>query len=346
LGKLTGRPTTGKEFKVHNGDESSGKKLKVLITDYDYRDLKLEQDIYREAGIEVAIGQYHTEEDVIGAAAGCFGLLVQYAPINTKVFAARPEIRIVSRIGAGVDNVDTEDAKRHGVWVANSPDYGIGEVATHALAMTLSLLRHLPWYDRDVRQGTWSAYSAGKLRRVGKLTFGILGLGRIGKRMAHIGRNCFQRVIACDPYIIDGDFPAYVERVSLEQLFSQSDAISLHVPLTQETRGMVNASLFKLMKPESQLVNTSRGAVVNIDDLLDALNAGRLEGAALDVLPIEPPPPEHPLLQHPRVMLSPHAAFYSDEALIELRIKAAQNLVDWARQGRPTYVVVAPGPMT
>ena len=325
--------------------ESSGKKLKVLITDYDYSDVQIEQDLYREAGIEVASRQCRTEEDVIRAAEGCFGLLVQYAPINTKVFTACPEIRIVSRIGAGVDNIDTADAKRHGVWVANSPDYGIGEVATHALAMTLSLLRHLPWYDRDVRQGTWNHSSSGKLRRVSNLTLGILGLGRIGKRMAYLSRNCFKRVIACDPYIIDGDFPAYVERVSLEQLFSQSDAISLHVPLTQETRGIVNASLFKLMKPGGHLVNTSRGAVVNIDDLLEALNAGRVEGAALDVLPVEPPPAEYPLLQHPRVILTPHTAFYSAESQIELRRKAAQNLVDWARQGCPTYVVVAPGPM-
>lgn len=329
---------------MHHGYESSGKKLKVLITDYDYSDVQLEQELYREAGIEVATGQCRTEEDVVRAAEGCFGLLVQYAPINAKVFTARPGIRIVSRIGTGVDNVDTADAKRHGVWVANSPDYGIGEVATHALAMTLSLLRHLPWYDRDIRQGTWGHSSAGKLRRVGKLTLGILGLGRIGKRMAYLARNCFKRVIACDPYIIDGDFPAYVERASLEQLFSQGDAISLHVPLTQETRGIVNASLFKLMKPESYLVNTSRGAVVNIDDLLDALNSGRLEGAALDVLPVEPPPAGYPLLQHPRVILTPHTAFYSDESEIELRRKAAQNLVDWARQGRPTYVVIDPGP--
>jgi D-3-phosphoglycerate dehydrogenase len=327
---------------VHKGHESGSKQLKVLITDYDYPDVQFEQDLYRQAGIDVITRQCRTEDDVIGAAEGCFGLLVQYAPINSKVFTARPEIRIVSRFGAGFDTVDTADAKRHGVWVANSPDYGIGEVATHALAMTLSLLRHLPWLDRDIRQGTWGFSSSGKLRRVSKMTLGILGLGRIGKRMAHLGRNCFQRVIACDPYIIDGDFPAYVERVSLEQLFGQSDVISLHVPLTQETRGMVNAGLFKLMKPESHLVNTARGAVVNIDDLVAALNAGQLESAALDVLPVEPPPPGHPLLCHPRILLTPHAAFYSDEAEIELRRKAAQNLVDWARHGRPTYVVVAP----
>ena len=170
---------------------------------------------------------------------------------------------------------------------------------------------------------------------------GILGLGRIGKRMAHISRNSFKRVIACDPYIIDGDFPAYVERVSKEELFAQADAISLHVPLTDETRGMVNASVLGLMKPGSVLVNTARGAVVNMDDLLAVLDAGRLDGAALDVLPIEPPATDSRIVQHPRVLLSPHAAFYSVVAEKELRRKAAQNLIDWARNGRPSYVVIS-----
>jgi phosphoglycerate dehydrogenase-like enzyme len=327
-------------LKVHSTHEANRQTLKVLIADHDYPNVQLEEDLYREAGIQLVTAQCRTEEDVIRAAEGCFGLLLQYAPVNAKVFAARPEIRIVCRVGVGYDTINTADAKRYGVWVANSPDYGIGEVATHALAMTLSLLRHIPWYDRDIRQGTWDYMSTGGFRRVGNMTLGILGLGRIGKRMAHLGRNCFKRVIACDPYIIDGDFPAYVERVSLEQLFGESDAVSLHVPLTEETRGMVNAGLLKLMKPESMLVNTARGAVVNIDDLLEALDAGQLGGAALDVLPVEPPPPEHGLLKHPRVLLTPHAAFYSIEAEKEMRRKAAQNLVDWTRQGRPTYVVV------
>jgi D-3-phosphoglycerate dehydrogenase len=148
-------------------------------------------------------------------------------------------------------------------------------------------------------------------------------------------------VIACDPYIIDGDFPAYVERVKLEELFAQADAISLHVPLTNETRGMVNASLLGLMKPGSVLVNTARGAVVNIDDLLAVLEEGRLDGAALDVLPIEPPAVDSRIVQHPRVLLTPHAAFYSVIAEQELRRKAAQNLIDWARNGRPSYVVIS-----
>ena len=314
--------------------------MKVLITDYDFKDLDLEFDLYRDAGIEVVTAQCKSEDDVIAASDGCQGLLVQYAPVGAKVFAARPGIRIVSRYGAGFDTVNTAAAKKHGVWVANSPDYGVGEVATHALAMTLTLLRHIAFYDRDVRAGQWHYTSPGTMRRVSNMTLGILGLGRIGKRMAHVGRNCFGRVIACDPYIIDGDFPAYVGRVDLSNLFRESDAISLHVPLTDETRAMVNSGVLKLMRPGSVLVNTARGAVVNIDDLLAALDAGTLDGAALDVLPVEPPAPEHPILKHPRVLLTPHSAFYSVEAEKELRRKGAQNLIDWATSGRPRYVVV------
>lgn len=313
--------------------------MKILITDYDFPDLALERALYAEAGVELVVAQCRTEDEVIAASEGCQGLLVQYAPINAKVFAARPEIRIVSRYGAGFDTVNTADAQAHGVWVANSPDYGVGEVATHALGMTLSLLRHIAFYDRDVKAGQWHFSSAGKMQRVSDMTVGILGLGRIGKRMAHISRNSFKRVIACDPYIIDGDFPAYVERVSLEELFAQADALSLHVPLTDETRGMVNAPLLGLMKPGSVLVNTARGAVVNVEDLLAVLDEGRLDGAALDVLPTEPPAVDARIVQHPRVLLSPHAAFYSVIAEKELRRKAAQNLIDWSRNGRPSYVV-------
>ena len=315
--------------------------MRILITDYDFPDLELELALYQAAGIEVKVAQCRTEDDVIAASEGCQGLLVQYAPINAKVFAARPEIRIASRYGAGFDTINTADARAGGVWVANSPDYGVGEVATHALAMTLALVRHIAFYDRDVKAGQWHFSSAGKMQRVSDMTLGILGLGRIGKRMAHISRNSFKRVIACDPYIIDGDFPAYVERVSKEELFEQADAISLHVPLTDETRGLVDASLIMLMPSGSVLVNTARGAIVNIDDLVAALDAGQLDGGALDVLPMEPPEVTARVIQHPRLLLTPHAAFYSVLAEKELRRKAAQNLIDWNEVGRPSYVVVA-----
>ena len=314
--------------------------MKVLFTDYKFKDIELEAALFRDAGIELVTAQCKTVDDVIAASAGCQGLLVQYAPVDASVFSARPEIAITSRIGVGFDTINVADASAADVWVANSPDYGVGEVATHALAMVLTLLRHIAFYDRDVRDGTWHYTSAGRMRRVSDMTLGILGLGRIGKRMAHVGRNCFRRVIACDPHIIDGDFPAYVERVDLMHLFRDADAISLLVPLNDDTRSMVNSSVLNIMKPTSVLVNTARGEVINIDDLCLALGANRLDGVGLDVLPVEPPNLDHPLFRDPRVLITPHAAFYSVESERELRRKAAQNLIDWQQRGRPTYVVV------
>jgi D-3-phosphoglycerate dehydrogenase len=173
------------------------------------------------------------------------------------------------------------------------------------------------------------------------MTLGIVGLGRIGKRMAHIGRNVFKRVVACDPYIIDGDFPAFVERRLLAALFAECDVVSLHVPLNAETRGMIDAGILDDAKPGAFLVNTARGAVLDVDAALAALDAGRLAGLGLDVLPTEPVPAGSKLLGHPRVILSPHAAFFSVESERELRRKSAQNIVTWLRTGRPDYVVTA-----
>lgn len=313
---------------------------RILYADNDYTDIELERSLFGPADIEVVVAQCKTEDDVIRHAQGCCAILLQYAPITARVVAALPGLGIVSRIGAGYDTVDTEACEKAGVWVANSPDYGVGEVATHALALALGSLRNIVAYDRDIKQGTWYFMSSGKLLRPSLLTLGIVGLGRIGKRMAHISRNVFKRVVAYDPYLIDGDFPAYVERVhSLAELAAQSDVVTLHTPLTQETRGMIDARFFAASKPGAYFVNTARGAIVNIPDLVAALESGRLASAGLDVLPDEPVPRDSPLLTHPRVILTPHAAFYSVEAEKELRRKAAQNIVTWLATGRPEYVV-------
>jgi D-3-phosphoglycerate dehydrogenase len=314
--------------------------VRALITDYDFPDIALEREVFGTGGIDFIEAQCKSEDDLIAAARECDALLLQYAPVTDRVLAALPRIGLVSRYGAGFDTIDTEACRRHGVWVANSPDYGVGEVATHALAMTLALIRHLALYDRDVRAGTWHYLSPGPIRRASDMTVGILGLGRIGKRFAALARECFARVIACDPYLGDADFPPYVQRVGLSELFEHADAISLHVPLNSETRGMVNAELLVRLKPGSVLINTARGGVVDIDAVQAALDDGRLDGAGLDVLPTEPIAPQHPLARHPRVLLTPHAAFYSCESEVELRRKAALNIVQWAATGRPMYPVV------
>lgn len=313
---------------------------RILYADNDYSDIELERSLFGPAGIEVVVAQCKTEADVIEHGRGCCAILLQYAPITAKVIDGMPELGIVSRIGAGFDTVDTEACEKAGVWVANSPDYGVGEVSTHALALALSSIRNIVAYNRDIHAGNWYFLSSGTLPRPATMTLGIVGLGRIGKRMAHISRNVFKRVVAYDPYLIDGDFPAYVERVgSLQELAREADVVSVHTPLNNETRGMLDARFFAAMKRGTYFVNTARGAIVNIPDLLQALESGAVAAAGLDVLPQEPVAADSPLLTHPRVVLTPHAAFYSVEAEKELRRKAAQNIVTWLAKGRPEYVV-------
>jgi D-3-phosphoglycerate dehydrogenase len=313
---------------------------RILYADNDYHDIDLERALFEPAGHELVVAQCKTEEDVVANARGCRAILLQYAPITSRVVDALPDLGIVSRIGAGYDTVDTGACEKAGVWVANSPDYGVAEVATHALALALASIRNVVAYHRDIGAGTWYFMSSGALSRPSQMALGIVGLGRIGKRMAHISRNVFGRVTAYDPYLIDGDFPAYVERAkSLVELASQSDVVSVHTPLTAETRGMIDGKFFDAMKPGGYFVNTARGAVVNIPDLARALESDRLRGAGLDVLPEEPVPRDSPLVAHPRVILTPHAAFYSVEAEKELRRKAAQNIITWLATGRPEYVV-------
>ena len=236
---------------------------RILYADNDYPNIDLERDLFTRAGIEIVTAQCKTEDDVIQHGRGCNAVLLQYAPISARVLAGLPEVGLISRIGAGFDTIDTDACAAAGVWVGNSPDYGVGEVSTHALALALAMLRNIVAYDRDIRRGEWHFMSSGTLPRTGTLTLGIVGLGRIGKRMAHLSRNVFKRVIAYDPHIIDGDFPAYVERAAtLQDLAREADIVTLHTPLNHETRGLIDAKFFGALKHGSYLVNTARGAVV------------------------------------------------------------------------------------
>ncbi len=312
--------------------------MKVLFTDHNFPDVEFERSLFAAAGIQMKVAQCASVDDVIGESADCQALLITFAPADGRVFEARPQIGICSRLGAGFDTINTADAAQHGVWVANSPDYGSSEVALHALAMALSLLRHLPQYDAGIRSGVWDAHATGSTRRLADMTVGVLGYGRIGSRFAYFAHTMFGRVLASDPGRIEGDFAPYVEPATLENLFREADVISLHTPLNAHTRGMVGARLLDLMKPGSYLINTSRGAVVDIDALAARLQ--RFDGIGLDVLPQEPIQRDSPLLAASNVILSPHAAYYTVAAERELRRKAVQNIVSWARTGRPDYPVI------
>ena len=314
--------------------------MKVLITDFNYPDVDLERRTVEDAGLELVTAQCRSEEDVIEAGRGVSALLTQYARITARVMAELPELRLVGRYGVGYDIVDVEAARERGVWVANVPDYGTEEVAVHALSLALSLLRHLPLYDRDVKAGRWHSASTGPLYRLKNSTLGVVGLGRIGGTFARRASPWFGRTLGCDSYLDENAWPECVERASLEKVFSGSLLVSLHPPLTDETRGFIDRDLLERMPEGSYLVNTARGGLVVMDDLLWALEEGPLAGVGVDVLPQEPPPQDHPLLSNPNVILTPHAAFYSVEAEEEVRRKAAQNVVAWAREGRPLYPVV------
>lgn len=314
--------------------------MRVLLTDTDQPDVNLARSILEKAGFNVFVAQCRTPAEVIRAGQETQAFLVEGAPITREVFTALPDLRIISCCGVGVDTVDLEAAQEGGVWVANVPDANTSEVATHALAMALSLIRHLPFFDRSVRAGQWHYQVTGPLQRIGTMTLGIAGLGRIGRLLATQARPCFGRILAYDPYVTDAAWPADVERVELADLFSASDVVSLHMPLTKETYELIDSRLLSRMPRGSYLVNAGRGALVNVQDLLQALDSNQLAGAALDVLPQEPPASDHPLVHHPRTLVTPHAAFYSLEGERELRRKQALNVITWAQQGRPRYVVV------
>ena len=314
--------------------------MKVLVTDAEYESLDLEAEVLAAAGHEIVTASCRTPEEVIEAGAGVDAFLVQYAPITAEVFEALPQLRLVSRYGVGVDAVDTEAARHHGVWVCNVPDYGTTEVALHAVAMLLALLRNVAGHDREVRAGHWDYHLGGQLRRPSSLTLGVVGLGRIGRMTAERAAPWFGAAVGYDPYLPQTAWPDWLERLDLTDLFVRSSAITLHLPLTESTSGLVGTDLLGRMPIGSYLVNTARGGLVDLDAVVEALDSGQLAGVALDVLPQEPPPSRHPLLTHPRALITPHVAWYSAEAEVELRRKAAQNIVDWAWTGRPTYAVV------
>nr|MBA3478452.1 C-terminal binding protein [Lautropia sp.] len=213
--------------------------MKVLFTDHDMLDVSLEKQIFADAGIDLRIAQCRTEAEVIREGKGCRAMLIQYAPLNARVFEALPELRLCARIGAGYDTIDAVDAARYGVWVANSPDYGVGEVSLHALALMLAVIRNIVRFDNHIHAGNWHYSSGGGIPRAQDMTVGILGLGRIGKRFAHYAQPIFKSIIAHDPNLIEGDFPQYVRKVGIDELFETADAVSLHCLLDGGTRGLV-----------------------------------------------------------------------------------------------------------
>jgi D-3-phosphoglycerate dehydrogenase / 2-oxoglutarate reductase len=298
--------------------------MKVVITDCDHPDVAAEQRIFGRAGLEVELASCRTEGEVIAAGRDAVALLTQYAPVTAEVLARLPECRAVGRYGTGVDNVDAVAARARGVALVSVPDYSLEEVANHTTALILTLVRGVVRLDASVHAGRWDFRGAGRLRRASAQQLGVVGLGRIGDAVASRAQTLGFAVAGYDPAAPDA---GRVRRLPFTELLATSDVISLHVPLSEATRHLLDDAAFALMKPGAVLVNTARGGLVDADALVRALDSGRLAGAALDVLDPEPPTTGNPLLRDERVIITPHAAFYSEESLAELKRRVAEGLV-------------------
>ena len=316
-------------------------RFRVAITDNTFAPIDLERRLFAEIDAEVRRGDDAlTEEAVVGLAADCDAIVCDAAPITRRVLEALPAVKVVSEYGIGVDNIDVAAATALGVWVANVPGFCAEEVSDHAIAMVLSLARRLPQLDRLVRAGAWGARAAGEIHRLNRQTLGVVGFGRIGRLTARKARGLGMRVLAHSPRsaaLLADELG--VEAVDLDRLLRECDYVCLHAPATPETRGLVDARALGLMKPSAYLVNVGRGSLVDEAALVDALRAGRLAGAALDVFAHEPVDPGSPLLALDNVLLTPHAGFYSQESLEELQSGAARNVIAALVDGRPNAPV-------
>ena len=299
----------------------------VLLTDYAWPDDSIERNIVEAAGMHLVSGPATPlPADGIEALAREHqpsAILTCWAPVSAAAIAAAPELQIVARLGVGLDNIAVDAASARGIWVTNVPDYCVEEVSDHAVGFALAWTRGLVRFDREVRAGRWDPATA-RLRRLAELTCGIVGFGRIGRATARKLGAFGGRVLAHDPHLSADAEGA--QSVTLDTLFSQSDIVIVHAPLTETTRHLVNRERLALMPHGGLLINVSRGGVVDTDAVIEALGSGQLSGAALDVLESEPNVPDA-LRSHPGAMLTPHVAFSSDASLVELRRRAAEEVV-------------------
>jgi len=304
---------------------------RVLITTEVLRELPGEHlDLLRAAGLEVQFpvkSVLSTEQDVLEAMPGFVAVIAGSEPYNDRVLAGLPDLRVISRNGVGYDKVDIPAATRRGVAVTITPDGNYLAVAEHAFALLLAVARNIAESTRETRGGTWQRRS--QLIPLRGRTLGIVGLGRIGRGVATRAKAFGLRVLAYEPRP-DLDFVQQqgIELVELVQLFTASDFVTLHTPLTSATKELINRRSLALMKPGSILINTARGGLVNEADLYDALSSGHLAGAGLDVLAVEPPLANHPLLSLDNLTISPHVASLDEQAIQDMSLAAAHNIIE------------------
>jgi D-3-phosphoglycerate dehydrogenase len=265
-------------------------------------------------------------------------------PVGPEEITLLERCRVIVHYGVGVDRIDFLGAAAAGIYVANVPRYGVSEVADHAMALLLASVRKLRRLDTRLRQGGWGVQAVRPVIRVRGRTLGIIGLGNIGSAVARRAAGFGLTIVAFDPYVADDHFSAVgATRVDLPELLRVSDFLSLHVPLTEETRGMIDRAAFQLMKPGVYLINTSRGPVIDEPALIAALAAGIVDGVGLDVFAEEPLHPDSPLLQDDRVIVTPHAAYFAEEAIVDMQTGAVEQVAAALSGQRPPDVARLPG---
>jgi len=302
-------------------------------------------EVFRRRGFEPEVRTGLTEAQLIDAAADVDALVVRSATkITRPIVEAAQALRVIGRAGIGVDNIDVEAATERGVVVMNTPRGNAMTTAELAIALLLSLARHIPRAERTVRAGSWKKKGLVGTEISGK-TLGVIGLGRIGRIVAERGRGLGMRVVGHDPYLDagDGESPVPgVELLELETLLERSDFVSLHVPLTDGTRNLLSWQRLARIKPGARLINASRGGVVDEEAVLDALNEGRLAGAAFDVLAEEPPAKDHPFLRREDVIVTPHLGASSSEAQLRVAVDIAEQIAEYLESGVAQNAVNAP----
>ena len=301
--------------------------LLVAVADSVFPNLDLARAVVSRAGAELRLSPQATPEAIVATARDADAVLVTYAKITGDMIREMKKCKIISRFGIGVDNVDLEAATKQGIVVTKVPDYCIDEVSDHAMALLLALIRKIPFSSARAHAGRWEMPAVTPIHRMRGTVLGLVGFGRIPQLVAPKAKAFGMRVRAYDPYVpLNVMEQAGVGRLEFPELLKISDYISIHSPLTPETRHLFSTEVYKQMKPGALIVNTSRGPVVDEAALAAALDSKQIGGAALDVLEQEPPV-SSPLFGRDNVILTPHTSFYSVESLEELQTKAAEEVV-------------------
>jgi len=298
--------------------------VKVVITDWGFPSLEPEKKVFEGKKIDVVDFQCKTEEEVVRIVADADVVMAQWAPVKAKAIEAMNRCKGIVRYGIGLDNIDLDAARKKGVPVRNVPDYCVDEVADHTMALVLALQRQIPGVFQRIREGTWKITPPLELPPLRRSTLGLVGFGRIGRLVADRAKAFGMKTIAFDPAVPESELRGFgVEHADLGRLMRESDVVSLHCPLTEKTKHIVNASALAMMKRTALLVNTSRGGLVDLDALIEALLGGVIGGAALDVFESEPLPGNHPFLSAPNALATSHIAWYSSASIRELQHRAA-----------------------